>query len=251
MKKILVIVCLALFIVSCNVGFAQDQSNRDLVASIAELPMNAPLIELVKNIDEIYPGNIKITIAPMIRSVNNVLNGEADFHIPSLRNPSIPVSKLPYQFVSERIALVTMVVYSHQDNPITKNQIDAALAKGGPFPYKIEVSAGLEANFPFQAESSRDLNGSFLKLQHKRIDALVRNQEDAEVILKNLKLGMIHRSFYSSFDTALIVPKGPKGDELNRILSDCLKKLKASGKLRSFDALYQPYKEWQPSQMGW
>lgn len=42
------------------------------------------------------------------------MEGRADFHIPVPRNPDINNSKLPYQFVTEKLANVTFVIYSHQ-----------------------------------------------------------------------------------------------------------------------------------------
>ena len=83
-------------------------SQVNLKASIAQLPVlsESPekgiFVELVKALDEVYEeGTIEIEVYPFARSVENVLRGNADFHIPSFRNPVIPESSLPFAFVPE------------------------------------------------------------------------------------------------------------------------------------------------------
>jgi len=259
MKKFLVVLIIALLFLFCNIGFAQDQPvTRDLVASLAQLPglADSPdkgaYVDIVKAIDDVYPGKIKIEVVPMIRSINNVVEGTADFHVPSLRNPLTDLSKLPYRYLTEKTGSVTDVIYSNKDKIITKKMIDDALATGGKFPYVIEVVGGMEANFPFPALPSRDIEQSLQKVQDKRLDAMIRVQDESDRSLEKLKLNMIHRSFYAGFDDVIIIPKGSKGDELDKILSDCLRKLKASGRMQElYKKAHLPYKEWQPSEMSW
>ena len=88
-KKI--ITCTILVIINVYLIFPLD-----LKASIAQLPglADSPekgaFIDLVKAIDAAYKdGKITIGVYPFARSVNNVIDGFADFHIPNVRNPQI------------------------------------------------------------------------------------------------------------------------------------------------------------------
>lgn len=109
----------------------------------------------------------------------------------------------------------------------------------------------MESNFYFPVFSSFNLEEALLQVHNKRIDAYVSSQ-DADRDLKKLKLNTIHREYYRDFKDMLIITKGPKGDELNKILSNCLRKLKASGRLQELNKkMHSPYTKWQPADMGW
>jgi polar amino acid transport system substrate-binding protein len=249
-RRILMIFFVVFFVLFIN----GSKDSKDLIASLAQLPglVDSPdkgaFVDLVKAIDEVYTnGTIKIEVYPFARSVNNVITGKADFHIPSLRNPVIPESKLPYRFVTEKMGLVRFVIYSHGRKIITKKMIDDAIAKGGNFPYKFEVPAGLEDNFAFPVIPSNDLPKSFQKVDGQRIDAILWAQEESDLVLRELKLKTIHREFWDAFDDVIIIQKGAKSDLIDKILSDALKELKKSGRLdRIYSKIHRPFDDWQP-----
>jgi polar amino acid transport system substrate-binding protein len=235
------------------------EDSKDLIATmaylpgLAETPDEGAFVDLVKAIDDVYTeGNIIIEIYPFARSVENIIEGKADFHVPTLRNPAISEEDLPYRTVTERMGTVVFVVYSHIDNIITRETIEEASAKGGEFPYEIDAPGGLEDNFLIPVVPSNDLTISFQKLQNKRIDAVLWAQEESDLTLRNLKLNMIWRSHYADFDDAIIIPKGPEGDETDRILSEALRELKASGRQEElYSKIHLPYDDWQPSETDW
>jgi len=246
-----------LFLPPCTV-FSQA-AHRDLEASLAQLPGLADtpdkgaFVDIVKAMDEIYPGKINIKLYPFARSVNNVLSGKADFHIPSLRNPLIPADKLPYKYVTERIGLMTMVIYSHVDKVITKQDIlkaMEAMKKGEQFPYIIECAGGLSS--PFPALSSNDWEQSIKKLAARRIDGIWNAQEETDRAVISLKEKTVHRENWGTFDDMILIQKSAAGDEVDKILSELLRNLRASGKLeRLYRKVHSPYNNWQPSKMGW
>jgi polar amino acid transport system substrate-binding protein len=233
--------------------------SRDLIASLAylpglaETPDEGAFVDLVKAIDDVYTeGNIIIEIYPFARSMENLLEGRADFHIPTFRNPAIPEEELPYRTATESMGTVVLVIYSHIDNIITKKDINDAIAKGGEFPYVIESAGALEGAYLFPILNTDDLASSFQKLQNKRIDALVWAQEESDLTLRNLKLKMIWRSHYLDLDDAIVIQKGPEGDEMDKILSEALQELKASGRQEElYSKIHLPYDDWQPSEMDW
>jgi polar amino acid transport system substrate-binding protein len=231
----------------------------DLLASMANLPGLAEppgkggFVELVKSLDEVYTdGTITIEIYPFSRSVQNVIDGKVDFHVPTLRNPVISEEKLPYRTVTESMGIVVFVCYSNIDNIITRKEIMEARDKGGKFPYVIDAPGGLEGNFTIPVIPSNDLSVSFQKLQNKRIDAVLWAQEESDLTVRELKLNKIYRSHYADFEDAIIIPKGPEGEKTDKILSKALKKIKASGRQQElYKDIHVPYQDWQPSKMGW
>ena len=253
MKKILVFLSIGLLLLISNIGFAENQPARDLVASLGQIPglADSPdkgaFVDIVKAINEVYPGKIKIEVYPIQRSIANVIDGKADFHIPIISGPGIPETNLPFRFVSETLGSVSFVLYSNINKKVTKKEITDALAKGGKFPYQIEGANPL----PFVTPTLNN-EETVRKLIAGRIDAVVMPQEDIDSIIKQLKAKTIHRTLWGNLDDSIIIPKGHQGDVLDKILSDCIRKLKASGRLQELhNKIHLPYNDWQPADMGW
>ena len=259
MKSIGVKRAAILAVIVCSLfSFLNLGGSKDLVASLAALPglADSPdkgaFVDLVKAMDEVYTeGNIKIEVNPFARSIDNVLTGKADFHIPMMQ-PANRNAKIPYKFVREKIGTVYFVIYSHIDNPITKEKIKNALAKGGKFPYKIEGAAPLGDLLGFPTIQSNSLEQSFQKITAKRIDGAVYAQEEGDTALKSLKLNKIHRDLWMHCDDMIVVSKGPEGNKMDKLLSGILIKLRKSGKLNQiYSKVHLPYNNWQPDKMGW
>ena len=72
------------------------------------------------------------------------------------------------------------------------------------------------------------------------------------MVIRDLKLKSIYRAQLIDFEDGFVIQKGPAGDKADKILSDALRKLKASGKLQElYSKIHKPYDDWQPSQMNW
>jgi len=120
------------------ISFLSAGDAQNMVASLAQLlgladsPDKGALVDLVKAIDEVYTeGTIKIVIYPFPRSKENVITGKVDYHMPINVNPLVPVSKLPYRYISEKIGSFVNLLYSQADKPITLKMINDALASKG------------------------------------------------------------------------------------------------------------------------
>jgi polar amino acid transport system substrate-binding protein len=239
-------------------AFMRGES-KNLIASmgnlpgLAETPDKGAFIDLVKALDDVYTdGTIKIEVYPFTRSFQNLLSGKADFHIPTPRNPELSEENFPYRTVSESMGTVVIVLYSNIDNIITRKIIDDAVEKGGEFPYTVECSGHLKDFFAIPIINTNDLSNSFQKLQNKRIDALLWAQEESDLVIRDLKLNKIYRSPYGNFDDAIMISKRPEADKIDEVLSEALKKIKASGKHQEiYKNVHTPYDDWQPSEMGW
>ncbi|MCX7749589.1 MAG: transporter substrate-binding domain-containing protein [Clostridia bacterium] len=234
--------------------------SKDLVATLALIPGlvesedKGTFVDFTKALDEVYTeGKIKIEVYPYARSVENVISGKADLHIPNMRTSLVDSSQLKYTFAKKAFGQFAMVIYSNSENKITKEMIDEAMKKGkDAFPYKIEVSGGLENNLPFPAAGTSDYKQSFQKLASKRIDAIINAQEESDLVLKELKLKNVSRSLFGYFEDVLTVAKNAHGEEMDKLLSDLVTRLEASGKLKEiYEKVHKPYEDWQPAQMGW
>jgi hypothetical protein len=124
-----------------------------LVASLAEIPGLADsneegvLVDIVKAIDEVWEeGTIEIIVAPFARSIQNVINGDADFHIPgfvaNVPDPSLPV---PLARCPVPLGEVEIVIYSNVRNPVSREDIEAAMAAGGECPARYWAVSWMQA----------------------------------------------------------------------------------------------------------
>ena len=229
----------------------------DLKVSIAFLPElqetadKGVYVDLVKMIESVYEGKIERNVYPFPRSIDNVISGKADFHMPMLRNKLVSADALPYSYATEKMGDVYIVIYSHKDNPITLEMIMNAKGKD-PYPYNIECPGGFDSYFHCPVNTSPGVENSLKKINMKRIDALLNAQDECDIVVKQLKLKNIHRELYDKFDDVLLIPKGDKGKEIDKAISSCLVKLRTDGKLQeAFSKIHVPYDDWQPHEMGW
>jgi ABC-type amino acid transport substrate-binding protein len=222
-----------------------------IIPGLSEPPGKGAFVDLAKAMAEVYTeGKINIELNPWGRSIDNVVKGKADFHIPNMRVPGVDESKIPFRFAKKEFGELVQVIYSNGQKVITKKMLDDAAAKwkadGKPFPYVIEVTGGDQ--YPFPTVPTNDYSASFKKLALGRIDAILGAQEDCDKPLREMRLKDIHRAEWNHFQDVLVVPKGPHGDEVDRIVSDLLTKLEKSGKLQKiYSQLHGPYNDWQPA----
>ncbi len=186
---------------------------RILNAHLGELPglINAdktgPFVDLVRAIDDLYPEvSIRITIYPLARAMAGVIAGTADFSLPAIRNLQ-DADLLPYRFSTRSFGKVTHVLYSNTDHLITP---DMAY---GIVPTKRDLLIEATPGFlPIPLQRSMSIEQSLRKLSRGRIDAFIWAQEEADLMLRQLKLTNIHREHLGDFEDVFIIAKGPAGD---------------------------------------
>ena len=62
-----------------------------------------------------------------------------------------------------------------------------------------------------------------------------------------MKLKDIHRSLYYEFDSMILISKDKHGDDVDKILTRALQKLKADGRLDKInEKVHKSYIDWQP-----
>jgi polar amino acid transport system substrate-binding protein len=225
----------------------------DLVASLALIPMHSQIgksgqpeggfVRVAKAIDDVYKnGEISIGQYPFSRSLDNVVSGKADFHMPLIRIPHVPEDSLPFAYAKERITQVTFVLYTRADSPpLDKNELNQ---------HVVETIRGHKQLFLFKTAELSSIDQGIKKLLHGRSDAFIMEQDAVDSYIRKQKFKNIRRTFFASWDTCVVIPKGPKQQEIDQIVSTALRRLKASGELQAIvKSIHQPYEVWQPYKM--
>jgi polar amino acid transport system substrate-binding protein len=94
---------------------------------------------------------------------------------------------------------------------------------------------------------SPDIESSLRKVDMGRIDGWIMAMPESDMALKKADLKNIKRWEYKKFDVRIVLSKGPQGKEVDKILADVIKKLKANGKYQKImgPILDQKFDNWQ------
>ena len=224
--------------------FAAPVAAKDLTASLAQMPLYAEsvdkglLVDLVKAIEQESGMRIKREVVPFARSMDNVINRRADFHMPLIMAPNADLSELNYDFSTETIFHVNFVLFSNKNKPLDP----AKLAS-----YKLETDRAHTQYFPFPIEPAASLESAMRKVDAGRIDGFIFADFASEPIIKQYDLKNIHRSLYRVFDVKIILPKGAHGGEVDRMLSAAIRSLREKGDYdKLMGSVDRPYDDWQP-----
>ena len=252
MKKIAITFVFAAFFL---LGDLAAWEARDLVATIGLIPPHAEVgedgqahggfVEVVKAIDKVYTeGRIRIKIVPIARAISTLINGQADFFIPYIPNPHVPPETLPFAYAAEPIVDVSFVLYSHADKP--EPQV------GNLEKLKIETLRGAALHFPFKISEIDSFKQGILRVVMGRSDGFVAEQDGADMFIRENRIKSIRRTLYATWHSSIVIPKGPAGEEIDRIVSGALRQLKKSGALTKItDTIHRPFSDWQPYLMNW
>ncbi len=253
MLKKLIVTGVLLALVSAS-GIFQAEA-RDLIASVAIIPPHAVkgsdgqasggFVQIVKAIDGVYTeGNIDIQLYPVARAINMLKSGRADFFIPFIPASDPPAQESPYGIVSETIMQVYFVLYSRANAP--------ALAMDQLEKYSLETLRGAPEHFPIKIGEIDSIRQGLLKVVAGRLDGFIGEQDAADAYIRMHKIKNLRRTMYTVWNATIAVQKDEKGQEVARILSTALQRLKRSGKLQKITrTIHKPYDDWQPYQMDW
>lgn len=228
---------------------------RDLIANVGIIPPHSEMgndgkprggfVEIVKAIASVYTeGSITIKLLPISRSADKLITGQADFFILYIRHNQVPLDSLPFRYASEPVLKASFVLYTRADRP--------RLPMAGLGKYHLETLRGAAMHFPFKISETDSFNQGILKVSKGRSDGFIVEQEGADAFIREHRIKNIRRTLYATFDSCVMIPKGSKGNEIDRIVSGALRKLKQSGKLQKItEKIQKPYDDWQPYQMNW
>ena len=244
-----------LLILFVGLGEMAVSEAGDLTAVIGLIPPHAQIgedghprggfVDVVKAIDKVYQdGQITIKILPIARAIRNVVNGQADFFIPYIPNPHVPSNTLPFSFAAEPVVDVSFVLYSHADKPVPPI--------GDLEKFNIETLRGAALHFPFNIAEIDSFKQGILRVVMGRSDGFIVEQDAGDKFIRDNKIKPIRRTLYAKWHSSILIPKGPKGEKIDRIISDALQQLKKSGTLTPItETIHRPYTDWQPYTMDW
>ncbi len=227
--------------------------NMAYLPKLAETPDKGYFVDLVKAMDEVYEdGKFKINVYPFPRSIKGVIDGKADVHIPMLDNGINGTENKPYRFASEEMGKVCSVIYSNKARPITTEKLEAAIKKHQQqkyFPFELETFRSVTQFYHFPVKAASKIKNSLTKVNLQRLDGALYMQEEGDFTVQKNKFKNIHRALFRCFRDVILIPKGKKGEEIDKIISGALIKLKETGKLQKlFSKIHKPYREWQPNE---
>ncbi len=241
LKKYLFLLSLGLFFVLITFNTAAQKLN----ASLAQMPVHAlsksegVQVNLVRAISSVSGYDINIDVFPFARSIDNVIKGKADFHIPLIKNDIIPESSLPYYYSTETIFQVNFVLYTRKRSGVNNKNLAN---------YLVETDRAHIDYFPFQISPSNSIENSLKRLSLGMIDAYIFADTATDPLLLELNYKNISRSLYKVFDVKIILSKDEHGKKINNILSKAIQELKANGQLHQIEGgVDLPYNNWQPS----
>lgn len=217
---------------------------QTLRASLAQMPVHAVSktegvqVDLINAMSAVSEYKIEIDVFPFARSIGNVINGSADFHIPLIENDIIPVENLPYAYSTKTIFNVNFVLYTRKNSLVNKENLSN---------YIVETDRAHIDYFPFKTKPSHSIELSLKRLNLGMIDAYLFADSSTDPLLKKLGYKNIERSLYKVFNVKIIIPKGEKGKLIDAILNDTISILEENGQLQQIEGVVDlPYDNWQP-----
>ena len=224
---------------------------EDFRLSVAQLPLYSEspergiLIDVLKALDDEYTdGRLLIEVYPFQRSIDNVVQGRADFHFPTIgprvwaRDDDHFEDSIAAQGIRRSRCSLTkthFALFTNADQPPLNSR---ALGR-----YRIETDLAHTMFFEPGIGGTTCLPCSVRKLSSGRIDGLVFAAREIESIAAAEGITNIRRQDYRIFGSKFILPLGPKGDRIDALLCRLIADMIKSGRLRQVAAPYSAYFE--------
>lgn len=211
--------------------------------SIAQMPIAAEsnekgvYIDLLKAVSRVTGVAIDIQVVPFARSLQYVIDGRVDAHIPLIRS-AYHKTPPPYDLSSVALHSVNFVLYTNKDKPLNMENVEA---------YIIETDTAHINYFDFDILPSSCIECSLKKVNAGRIDGFIFADSVTDGLVRKNALTHIRRQLYRVYDAMIILPKGRGGGEVDQFLFHAVEKLKTTGECQKImGPLNIPYDPWQP-----
>lgn len=238
-----------LHVLICSALLALFHSNTALSmplrANIANLPVLADsqekglLVDLIKAMATASPDRqIEIKVQPFNKSLNEALQGGADFHLPLLKDTNNKKGNRGFQYSDVTLWLVKFALYTNKNLKISPQNFSKA---------NIETEM-THVSFFENVNPSRDIVQSLKRVNDGKLDGFIFAALECEDIIKREKLTNLSSQLFRTFEVKFIVPNGKKGEATNKVLSELVDKIKANGE---FNKILSPivnfYRDWKPT----
>ena len=133
----------------------------DMKASLAKMPVYAVtadkgvLVDLTKAMAKTSGKAIEIQVVPFNKSMHDLMDGKADFHMPLIKPENVDEAKLNYANSKETIFHVNFVLYTNKNKPIDKSKLKD---------YRIETDLAHVGYFDFPVKGSTRIDSSLKKV---------------------------------------------------------------------------------------
>lgn len=239
MRKTVIIAVAALAL--CSLAFGQPYK-----AALGAIPGTEPLAKMLEAMGKQAKVEFAIQSTPMERMIQSILGKQADLGLPmiALKDPE-KIKNLPFDYSTDKISGMAFVLYTNSTKPIDLKDLKNGNSKG----YKIESDVSNMDKFSFATLPSTNPEGSLKKVEEGRIDGYIFGQASSDPVLKALKLTKVRRQLYETYDIVFALQKGARGGDLDKALSEGLKKIRASGefdKIMGETVRQGVYDDWQP-----
>jgi polar amino acid transport system substrate-binding protein len=230
-----------LLFVFLSAAHAEGKKYKAAIAQmpvISESPTKGVLVFLVKAWDDAVDDQIEIGVFPFKRALSNALSGEADFEFPFIKNPKLKTVPAEYDYSTTPVYNVNFVLYYNKNKKIDRSAIDKFI---------ITTDAAHVELFDFKIGAEFDVEAALKKLEVGKIDGFIHADVACDPILKNLGLKNVGRELFDVFPVHAILAKGKQGSDVDKMLTEAVKRVKASGKhAELMDPIYKSYDNWQP-----
>ncbi len=242
---------LPVFLTVLTLSYSTHLFAKDYRISVARLPIYSEsdnkgiLIDVLKAMGKEYKwGKFIIHVYPFQRSIENVINGRADFHFPTIGSHiwsrehdkyERKLNKLGIRRSSVSLTKTHFALYSNTDKPpLDIHHLER---------YRIETDSAHTIFFNSKVEGTTCLPCSVRKLSAGRIDGLIFAAREIDGMIKEAHIKNIRRQNYKIFGSKFILPLGPKGDKIDKLLARLITKMIQDGTLKKVAKPYSDYFE--------
>jgi polar amino acid transport system substrate-binding protein len=171
---------------------------KNFILSVGDLPNKEHIVfanSMAKIFSELYPGKkMTIEVYPLARSIQNVVSGEADAHMPLLRSGARSEKGLNFSYSSSSYTKVVVVIYSNKGKQITREELREA---------KYSISEALRIKLdPSTFEKLRPLLGKAYSNKETLEEALKKNLSTDE--LKKYEAEILRIAYPYNVGTPLV-----------------------------------------------
>lgn len=204
----------------------------------AESKDKGAYVDIVKAMAKATGDTVDIQVVPFTRSLGDAMSKKVDAHLPIIQLPGMDKGTPDFDYSTETVHHVNFVLYSGKSLDITP-------ANAGKF--KVETDAAHTGYFGFPIAPSPSVEGSIKKVDAGRLDAFIYADQPIDRLIKQNKLANVKRQLFKRFDVKFVLPKGGRGSEVDKFITDAIAKLKASGEWdKLLTLLDAQYDNWQP-----
>ncbi len=206
------------------------------IPNVTDLDKKGPLCDYIRELEKISDTKINFKVQPFSRSIQNVIKGKVDFHLPLIE----PTAKegLPYSFSTTSLSQVNFILYTNKNNILDVENLEGKTLETDPSHVYL---------FPLKIEPSPCVLCSLKKLNAGRIDGFIYSDIPIDDIIRKEKLKNISRALYKRFNVKFVIPKNSNGSPVDQFLTKYVKLLYENGTMDRYPSLTpKEYDNWQP-----